>query len=91
MPTWALPPGIQIVERTGELHFASPLQVTMGAGGHAEVEFVRPTVDTLQYGQIQLANGLQAILVSDKDADKASAALDVSRCLAPEILTSYVV
>ncbi len=50
----------------------------MGAGGHADGDFVRPTVDTLQYGHILLENGLQAILVSDKDADKASAALDVS-------------
>ena len=50
----------------------------MGAGGHAELEFVRPTVDRLQYGQIKLPNGLEAIVVSDKDADKASAALDVS-------------
>ena len=50
----------------------------MGAGGHAEEEFVRPRVDTLQYGQVQLANGLQAILIHDKEADKASAALDVS-------------
>ena len=73
------------MDRTGE-HLASNPQSTMGAGGHAEADFVKPTVDTLQYGQIQLPNNLQAILVSDKDADKASAALDVSRYLAPEIL-----
>lgn len=49
----------------------------MGRGGHAEEDFVRPEVDKLSYQYVKLGNGLQAVLVHDAEADKASAALDV--------------
>jgi secreted Zn-dependent insulinase-like peptidase len=51
----------------------------MGHEGHSQSEeFGRPQCDKLLYGSIQLDNGLQAVLISDEKADKASAALDVS-------------
>lgn len=42
------------------------------------VEVIKPSVDTLEYRAITLDNGLRATLVSDVEADKAAAALDVS-------------
>ena len=42
------------------------------------VEVIKPSVDKLEYRAIKLDNGLRATLVSDVDADKAAAALDVS-------------
>ena len=41
-------------------------------------EVVKPAVDKLEYRAIKLKNGLKATLVSDAEADKAAAALDVS-------------
>lgn len=41
-------------------------------------EVVKPAVDKLEYRTITLGNGLKAALVSDAEADKAAAALDVS-------------
>lgn len=53
----------------------------MGRGGYAEADFVRPSVDALKYGFVELQNGLQAILICDEKTDKASGALDVSPLL----------
>lgn len=47
---------------------------------------VKPTVDTFSYRFIQLENGLQALLVSDPETDKAAASLDVSvMCWGPHM------
>ena len=44
----------------------------------SNVEVIKPSLDKLEYRAIKLDNGLNAVLVSDVDADKAAAALDVS-------------
>lgn len=47
--------------------------VAAGAAGPVHL----PKVDTWQYRVINLANGLQAMLVHDSEADKAAASMDV--------------
>lgn len=42
-----------------------------------DVPFVTPSVDDAQYRLITLPNGLCTLLISDKEADKAAAAMDV--------------
>lgn len=42
-----------------------------------------PKTNKLHYGHIKLPNGLEVLLISDPEADKASAALDVSPVEAP--------
>ena len=39
---------------------------------------VKPAIDDQEYRLVSLANGLKALLVSDGQADKAAAAVDVS-------------
>ena len=41
------------------------------------VDIVRPLIDKREYGVVTLDNGLQALLISDKETDKGAAALDV--------------
>ena len=43
------------------------------------VEVVKPAVDKLTYRCLKLDNGLRITLVSDSEADKAAAAMDVSK------------
>ena len=50
----------------------------MGKGGHSCIDIVKSKSDTADYEHITLPNGLQVLLISDKDADKAAAAMDVS-------------
>ena len=60
---------------------ASPAVVGSGVAGLAELkegEIRRPDTDTRAYKHVTLANGLQAVLVSDPDAHSAAAALCVS-------------
>lgn len=42
------------------------------------VEIVKPAVDKLSYRCVKLENGLRITFVSDLEADKAAAAMDVS-------------
>lgn len=42
------------------------------------VEIVKPAVDKLNYRSLTLNNGIRITLISDTDADKAAAAMDVS-------------
>ena len=49
----------------------------MGKGGHGRKHIIKSKSDTAEYEHITLPNGLQALLISDKDADKAAAAMDV--------------
>lgn len=49
---------------------------TAQQNGHGEL--VKPIVDTFDYRFITLSNGLRCLLVSDPEADKAAACLDVS-------------
>ncbi len=44
---------------------------------HFESDVITSPLDTNQYRSLSLENGLQVMLVSDADADKAAAALDV--------------
>lgn len=62
----------------------------MGAGGEAGRVIRKPSTDKLEYGSIRLSNGLQALLISDPTADKASAALDVSIRVPPCSLRSLL-
>ena len=41
-------------------------------------EIVKPAVDKLNYRSLTLDNGIRITLISDADADKAAAAMDVS-------------
>ena len=50
------------------------------------VEIVKPAVDKLSYRCVKLENGLRITFVSDLEADKAAAAMDVS--VAPDMQTS---
>ena len=47
------------------------------------VEVVKPAVDKLNYRCLTLDNGIRITLISDADADKAAAAMDVSSVLLP--------
>jgi hypothetical protein len=42
---------------------------------------VKPAIDECHYRVVTLGNGLKALLVSDAQADKAAAAVDVSGAL----------
>ncbi len=42
------------------------------------IEIVKPAVDKLNYRCLTLDNGIRITLISDADADKAAAAMDVS-------------
>ena len=52
------------------------------------VEVVKPAVDKLQYRCVVLDNGIRITLVSDPDADKAAAAMDVRKRLSPTKITT---
>lgn len=45
------------------------------------VEVVKPAVDKLNYRCVTLDNGIRITLISDAEADKAAAAMDVSASL----------
>ncbi|CAM6127653.1 unnamed protein product [Calypogeia fissa] len=48
-----------------------------GAGGGDESVILKPRTDEREYRRIVLHNGMQVLLVSDPDTDKAAAAMDV--------------
>lgn len=55
----------------------SPKPVVSSPAARATI--IKPDLDTLEYAVVVLDNGLKAILVHDPEADKAAAALDVSK------------
>ena len=50
----------------------------MGKGGHSSCRIVRPKTDKATYDFFALPNGIHVLLISDREADKAAAAMDVS-------------
>ena len=54
------------------------LVLLLAAARVCAVEIERSPADTRDYRSVMLDNGLQALVVSDPDADKAAAALDVN-------------
>ena len=50
----------------------------MGKGGSSSLRIVQPKTDEAEYDFFVLANQMQVLLISDKNADKAAAAMDVS-------------
>ena len=50
----------------------------MGKGGHSSCRIVRPKTDKAIYDFFALQNGIHVLLISDREADKAAAAMDVS-------------
>ena len=54
------------------------LVLLMAATRVCAVEIERSPADTRDYRSVMLDNGLEALVVSDSDADKAAAALDVN-------------
>ena len=57
---------------------AGSLVLLLAAVRVCAVEIERSPADTRDYRSVMLDNGLQALVVSDPDADKAAAALDVN-------------
>ena len=53
------------------------------------VEVVKPAVDKLTYRCLKLDNGLRITLVSDPEADKAAAAMDVSNLVVLKSASIY--
>lgn len=43
----------------------------------SSIDIIKPRVDDWAYRHIQLDNGIAAVLVSDPEADKAAASMDV--------------
>lgn len=50
----------------------------LGLGSQQDGSMVKPIVDGFDYRFIELDNGLRCLLVSDPEADKGAAAMDVS-------------
>ena len=50
------------------------------------VDVVKPAVERLHYRCVVLDNGIRVTLVSDPDADKAAAAMDVRDCFSPSTI-----
>ncbi|GAY33586.1 hypothetical protein CUMW_281990, partial [Citrus unshiu] len=48
------------------------------AVGKDEVEIIKPRTDKRQYRRLDLKNSLQVLLISDPDADKCAASMNVS-------------